>query len=112
MHSKWASMRRHVSRAGLDGQGHSPGRVILTFRGAVVRAMAMALLWVTPGPWGGPAYAQAPAGAAGKSHLQRILETGTLRVGTTGDFRPMSFRDTATNDYAGYDIEAAKELAK
>jgi cyclohexadienyl dehydratase len=46
-----------------------------------------------------------------QSHLQNILESGTLRVGTTGDFNPMSFRDPATNDYVGFDIDVAKQLA-
>lgn len=45
------------------------------------------------------------------SRLARILESGRLRVGTTGDFNPMSFRDTAANTYAGYDIEAMTQLA-
>ena len=45
------------------------------------------------------------------SRLARILESGTIRVGTTGDFNPMSFRDTTTNSYAGYDIEAMTQLA-
>ncbi len=45
------------------------------------------------------------------SRLSRILESGTIRVGTTGDFNPMSFRDPATNSYAGYDIEAMTQLA-
>ncbi len=46
-----------------------------------------------------------------QSRLARILSSGTLRVGTTGDFNPMSFRDTASNSYAGYDIEAMTQLA-
>jgi cyclohexadienyl dehydratase len=45
------------------------------------------------------------------SRLAGILQRGTLRVGTTGDFNPMSFRDTASNAYAGYDIEAMTALA-
>lgn len=49
---------------------------------------------------------------SGKSRLQRILETGVLKVGTTGDFRPMSFKDPATNEYQGHDIEVARELAR
>jgi cyclohexadienyl dehydratase len=53
------------------------------------------------------AHAQAP-----KSRLQTVLERGTLRVGTTGDFNPMSVRDTATNSYKGFDIEAMEQLAK
>ena len=46
-----------------------------------------------------------------RSHLDRILESGRLRVGTTGDFRPMSFKDPATGDYLGYDIDVVRELA-
>ncbi len=53
-----------------------------------------------------------PALAQTKSHLQSVLERGTLRVGTTGDFNPMSVRDTATNAYKGFDIEAMEQLAK
>lgn len=50
--------------------------------------------------------------AQSKSRLQTVLERGTLRVGTTGDFNPMSVRDTATNAYKGFDIEAMEQLAK
>lgn len=46
-----------------------------------------------------------------KSKLAQILERGTLRVGTTGDFNPMSMKDTATNTLTGFDIEAMTQLA-
>ena len=46
-----------------------------------------------------------------KSRLAQILERGTLRVGTTGDFNPMSMKDTATNTYTGFDVEAMNQLA-
>ena len=46
-----------------------------------------------------------------KSKLTQILERGTLRVGTTGDFNPMSFKDTSTNSLVGYDIDAMNQLA-
>ena len=54
----------------------------------------------------------APAGAQEKSRLQQVLERGTLRVGMTGDFPPMSVRDPATNSYKGYEVDAANDLAK
>ncbi|MEM7022543.1 MAG: transporter substrate-binding domain-containing protein [Pseudomonadota bacterium] len=54
---------------------------------------------------------QSQGQAQEQSHLQRILESGTLRVGTTGDFNPMSFRDPATNEYVGFDIDVAKAFA-
>lgn len=59
-----------------------------------------------------PAAAQAAPAAPAKSRLQTIMERGSLRVGTTGDFNPMSVRDAATNSYRGFDIEAMEQLAK
>ncbi len=49
--------------------------------------------------------------AQNKSRLNQILERGTLRVGTTGDFNPMSIKDTATNTLTGFDVEAMTQLA-
>ncbi len=46
-----------------------------------------------------------------KSKLAQILERGTLRVGTTGDFNPMSMKDIATNTLTGFDVEAMTQLA-
>lgn len=54
----------------------------------------------------GEAVAQPP-----KSRLTLIQEHGVLRVGTSGDFKPMSYKDPATGEYRGYDIDAAKQLA-
>jgi cyclohexadienyl dehydratase len=57
----------------------------------------------------GKAGAQA---AGGKSRLAQILERGSVRVGTTGDFNPMSFRDPGSNEYKGFDIASMEQLAK
>ena len=46
------------------------------------------------------------------SRLPKILKAGVLRVGTTGDWNPMSIRDPATNAYQGYDIDVMKALAQ
>lgn len=54
----------------------------------------------------------AQAQDAGASRLNNVLQAGVLRVGTTGDFPPVSARDTATQGYVGHDIDAAEELAK
>jgi len=53
----------------------------------------------------------ADATAQEASRLHSILESGVLRVGTTGDFNPMSFRNPATGALEGYDIEAVEKLA-
>ena len=49
--------------------------------------------------------------ANAESRLQKILKNGELRVGTTGDFPPMSIKDPATNTYKGFDIDVMNELA-
>lgn len=45
------------------------------------------------------------------SKLDDILARGYILVGTTGDFKPMSYYNTTTNTYEGFDIEAAQMLA-
>ena len=50
--------------------------------------------------------------SGGKSRLAQILERGSVRIGTTGDFNPMSFRDPGSNEYKGFDIAAMEQLAK
>jgi len=70
------------------------------------RATAAVLLGLTAA--NAPAFAQQKSA----SHLTKILETGVLRVGTTGDFPPISARDAASQGYVGHDIDVANELGK
>jgi len=58
---------------------------------------------------GTPALAQQ---AAQTSLLNQIQERGVLKVGTTGDYYPMTFRDVGQTDFVGHQIDAARELAK
>ncbi len=51
------------------------------------------------------------AQAQAQSVLQEILSEGVLKVGTTGDWNPMTMKDPATNSYRGYDIDVMTELA-
>ncbi len=44
--------------------------------------------------------------------LQDILNGGVLKVGTTGDWNPMTMKNPATNSYTGYDIDVMTALAK
>ena len=46
-----------------------------------------------------------------RSKLDRILEEGVIRVGTPGDFNPMTFVNPDTGEYEGYYIDVAKDLA-
>lgn len=43
--------------------------------------------------------------------LSQIRSRGVLKVGTTGDYMPMSFRDPASGDYIGMDADLARALA-
>ena len=51
------------------------------------------------------------APALAQSALNDILSNGVLKVGTTGDWNPMSVRNPATNEYVGYDIDIMTQLA-
>lgn len=49
---------------------------------------------------------------AGRPTVERIEQRGTLLVGTTGDYRPLSFREPETGEYWGFAIELAESMAK
>ncbi|MBL8807151.1 MAG: transporter substrate-binding domain-containing protein [Rhodospirillales bacterium] len=57
------------------------------------------------------AMGQAHAQVAARSRLQTILQNGVLRAGATGDFNPMSFRDPATRELAGHQVDCMKKLS-
>ena len=43
--------------------------------------------------------------------LDAIRSRGVLRIGTAGDYQPMSFLDPETGTYVGFDAELAEDLA-
>ena len=49
--------------------------------------------------------------AFAESRLQSILANGELRVGTTGDWNPMTFIDPDSKERKGFDIDIATALA-
>ena len=53
-----------------------------------------------------------PFSVNAESNLNKILSSGELKVGTTGDWDPMTVKDPATNKYKGFDIDVMNELAK
>ena len=57
-------------------------------------------------------FALLPFSLNAESNLDKILSAGVLKVGTTGDWDPMTMKDPATNKYKGFDIDVMKELAK
>jgi cyclohexadienyl dehydratase len=50
--------------------------------------------------------------ANAESRLQQIQDSGKLRVGTTGDWNPMSMKDPSNNSYVGFDIDVVTQLAQ
>ena len=44
-------------------------------------------------------------------HLEDIAERGTIRIGTTGDYRPMSYFNDKTGEYEGIDAELSQIIA-
>ena len=48
----------------------------------------------------------------GEGVLADIRERGVLRVGTAGDYQPMSYLDPETGHYVGFDAELAEDLAE
>jgi cyclohexadienyl dehydratase len=49
--------------------------------------------------------------AMGTSVLETIRKRGALKVGTAGDYQPMSYLDPETGTYVGFDAELAEDLA-
>ena len=43
--------------------------------------------------------------------INKIQERGILLVGTTGDYRPLSYKDPETGEYWGFGIDVAGEIA-
>ncbi|MBQ7585569.1 MAG: transporter substrate-binding domain-containing protein, partial [Desulfovibrionaceae bacterium] len=44
--------------------------------------------------------------------LDMIAKRGKLLVGTTGDYRPLTYRDPGTDNYWGFDLEVADQISK
>ena len=49
--------------------------------------------------------------SAPPSRLDAIIAAGVLKVGSTGDYKPFTFKDPATGTFAGFDIDLAQSLA-
>lgn len=98
---RWERLRRFLS-------GVVPVALILVMAALVVACSEPAQAA------GNDAPAPASTGSAargGGSVLDRVLERGVLRVGTTGDFQPMTFINPDTDEYEGYYIDVVRALA-
>lgn len=50
-------------------------------------------------------------GPAGKT-ISKIRDRGTIIIGTTGDYRPLTFCEPDTGEYWGFGIELAEQMAE
>ena len=50
--------------------------------------------------------------AEAEPSLSVIVKRGTLLVGTTGDYRPLSYREPESGVYWGFDLEVAQKIAE
>ena len=44
--------------------------------------------------------------------IDRIQQRGTVLLGTTGDYRPLSYKEPETGEYWGFDLDVAGEIAR
>jgi cyclohexadienyl dehydratase len=70
----------------------------------MLRAFSLTILVLAAGLQ--TASAQQPA-----SRLDAIIAAGVLKVGSTGDYKPFTFKDPATGTFSGFDIDQAQSLA-
>lgn len=80
-----------------------------------LRAAVGVLVWaalaspiVVPPAW----WLAAPAAEAAESRLDAIIARGSLKIGTTGDYRPFTYDNPETKAFEGIDIDMAQSLAK
>ena len=45
-----------------------------------------------------------------QARLDKIRESGVLKVGTAGDYMPVSYLDPETGSYVGFDAELVEDL--
>ncbi len=83
----------------------------IVFAVAIVLVVAIALLSGTVSFCSCSANEDNATEIVNQPTISRIQERGTLLVGTTGDYRPLSFRED-DGTYWGFGIEVAGEIAK
>src|ERR1051326_3376160 len=70
-----------------------------------VRSAVIACLLLAPA-------ALAQTAPIGETVLDKIITSGVLHVGSTGDYKPFSYLNPETKAFEGIDIDMAASLAK
>ena len=85
---------------------------------AATLALTLSACTGSGAPAGESSSTPVPGAAAGNdggtqaSRLDDIREAGVLKVCTTGDYRPFTYKDPKTGQYSGLDVGMARDLAK
>lgn len=87
-------------------------RTIRTAALAAVATLALSACATGGDSGSGAATAAATGEAQTASRLDRITDSGTMRVCTTGDYRPFTYKDPDTGEYTGIDITMVEDLAE
>lgn len=87
------------------------GRGLAAAVGAVLACAVAALSPTGAAAQTAPA-AQAAGTATETSRLDAMLSAGTLRVGTTGDYKPFTYLNPQTQKFEGMDIDLAEAMGK
>ncbi|NEB78247.1 transporter substrate-binding domain-containing protein [Streptomyces sp. SID14478] len=80
-------------------------------RAATLSAL-VCLLALTAAAPAAPTAAHRPAQKPQASLLDSVPKAGVLRVCTTGDYRPFTYKDPKDGSYSGVDVDMARDLAK
>ena len=65
-------------------------------------------LWMT----GCGVSSRTAAGVSQTPTVDKIQQRGTVLIGTTGDYRPLSYKEPETGEYWGFDLDVAAEIAR
>ena len=72
---------------------------------------AMCMLLLSTGCQASNESQESSAATQAQTKVEDIQSRGVLKVGTAGDYQPMSYLDPGTGRYVGFDAELAEDLA-
>lgn len=88
------------------------GRSLAATVGAVLVCAVAAMSSTGAAAQTAPSAQAVTQAAAQESRLDAVLSAGTLRVGTTGDYKPFTYLNPQTQKFEGMDIDLAEAMGK
>ena len=93
-------------------QNNNDHRISSSLKLAVMLALMMIFMLLAAGCQASDESGDSQEAAAqDNTKVEEIRERGVLKVGTTGDYMPMSYLDPETGAYVGFDTELTEDLA-